>query len=126
MRKPINLFIFQILVIPIVIFIFKMPAEKKVLSLFANGVFWVTGIVTLMYRGPFAKWSRIAGTQFLVLAVLPISILRFMSWESEFNQESLIGLRGSQWHSLSNIFFMVMIGITLGIVWQDYNARKKR
>lgn len=126
MRKPHYLLIVQVLVIPLVILIFKMPAEKKILSLIANGVFWLTGLITVFYRGPYSGWAKLGGLQFLLLAVIPISILRFLSWNTDFNKESLLGVTGSEWHAFSNTVFLLMIGVSVGIVIKNHFDNKKK
>lgn len=114
-----QLLVAQLLTIPLVILIFKLPAEKKVLSLFANILFWSIGLLTLLYKGSDKKWINLLGLQFIVLAVLPISILRITSWNSDFNTETLLGLSGAEWHSSSNLSFLVMLIGTFGfVVWR--------
>ncbi len=109
MKTTLKLLLCQVLTIPIVILIFKLPAEKKVLSLIANGVFWSIGLLTLFYKGTDKKWINLLGLQFLVFAVLPISVLRVLSWNSDFNTESFLTITGAQWHSTSNLSFMLML-----------------
>jgi hypothetical protein len=119
LKSSVRLLILQLCVIPLVIFIFRLPFEKKVLSLFANGVFLMTATLTLFYSGTFQKWIRIAGVQFLLFAVLPITILRILSWNADFNESSLFGVSGRQWHASSNISFLIMLVVTLVVVIQS-------
>lgn len=116
MKNPRLLLVLQLLAIPIVIGIFKLPAEKKWLSLFANGIFLTTALITMTFQGERRSLVRIAGLQFLALAVLPITLLRIISWSKDFNTESLLGLSGKQWHSFSNLSFMLMLGLTAIVV----------
>jgi hypothetical protein len=113
MKKLMVLLGIQLAVIPVVILIFKIPYEKRVLSLLANAVFVMVGIATLSYGGYHQWFIRMAGLQFLATAVLPITILRIISWEADFNTSSLLGITGAQWHRYSNISFSLLVGMTL-------------
>lgn len=112
MKNPRFLLLWQLIVIPLIILIFKLPGEKKWLSLLANGVFLMTALLAITFRGQRRVLLFFAGLQFLLAAVLPISVLRIISWKGEFNTETLFGITGRQWHSFSNLSFLVMVIIT--------------
>ena len=113
MKNHNKLLLMQILVVPIVIILFKMPAEKKVLSLFANGVFLTIALLTVLFQGRGKLWIQLVGWGFLLGSVAPIIVLRIQSWNSDFNSSLLLGWTGAQWHSFSNINFLVMLVVTL-------------
>lgn len=119
MKNARLLFLIQCLVIPIVIIIFRMPAEKRVLSLIANSVFLTVSLLAMTFCGPQKIWVRAAGWQFLLVAVLPITTLRIMTWNGDFKSETLFGIAGEQWHAFSNYSFLLMMLITLmsTLIW---------
>lgn len=119
MKDMKKLFLLQVLVIPLVMLIFKLPAEKRWLSLAANGVFWCIAVLTISARGSARKPIMLAGMQFLLLAVIPITILRVLSWNDDFNTAEIVGITGKQWHSLSNISFLVMMAVTLVMLFRE-------
>lgn len=109
MKSPFLILLIQIIIIPIIILIFKIPAEKPLLSIFANAIFMIVGLITLLYRGKGKILILISGLQFLFTAVIPISILRILSWGKDFNNTSLLGLTGAQWHSYSNYSYLFLL-----------------
>lgn len=116
LKHPIPLLIIQVLTIPLVLGIFRLPAEKAILSLAANVVFWIIGLLTISYRGPYKNIIMIAGLQFLITSVIPVTILRYLSWGGDFNTSVFLGVAGAQWHSYSNKSFMVMLLVSLGVI----------
>ncbi|MEY4615263.1 MAG: hypothetical protein RJB66_223 [Pseudomonadota bacterium] len=112
MTNPRSLLLWQLIVIPLIILIFKLPGEKKWLSLLANGVFLTTALLAITFRGQQRRFLVFAGFQFLFAAVLPISVLRLVSWQGDFNTETFFGITGSQWHSFSNLSFLLMMTLT--------------
>lgn len=113
-RNPFKLLVLQIIAIPLVILVFRLPAEKQLLSLIANVIFLAISMVTIFYRGLYKNWIRFAGAQFLFLAVLPITVLRVLSWNGDFNNAMLMGVQGRQWHHYSNQSFLLMVLVTIG------------
>jgi len=127
LKSPIRLLLIQVMTIPLVIGIFRLPMEKAKLSLIANGVFWCLALLTLSYRGPLQKWIQLSGLQFLLLAVVPVTILRYLSWGGDFNTSAFLGVTGAQWHSYSNISYslllLVSFCISLGIKLNLFNSK---
>ncbi len=109
MKSPLRLLILQLLAIPIVIVIFKLPFEKPTLSIFANIVFWTIGLISLRYSGPNRIPVLLTSLQFLFTAVLPVTILRYISWGGDFNTSSILGVTGASWHSYSNISYSIFL-----------------
>lgn len=121
LKHPIPLLIIQALTIPLVLGIFRLPAEKAILSLAANVVFWIITLLTVTYKGPYKKIIMIAGLQFLVTSVIPVTILRYLSWGGDFNTSVFMGIAGAQWHSYSNKSFILMILASLGVsLWLKF------
>jgi len=121
LTSPFRLFLIQALTIPLVIGIFKLPAEKPVLSLIANGVFWLIALLTISYRGPLKLIIMISGLQFLITSVLPVTILRFTSWGGDFSTSTFLGIAGAHWHSYSNKSFSAMMLTSLLItLWLKF------
>lgn len=116
MKSPLKLLIIQILIIPLVILIFKFPAEKRWLSLLANSLFIGISILTIRYSGVFKNSIRLSGLQFLIGAVLPVTILRFISWNTDFSTTLFLGVSGYGWHKISNYSFMVMLLFSSAII----------
>lgn len=125
MNNPLRLLMIQILTIPLVILVFKLPGEKATLSLIANTIFWLIGVLTVIYRGPLRLLILLAGIQFLLTSVLPVSLLRYKSWGGDFNSSTLFGIAGSQWHSYSNISFMVMICASIAVYFITFLQKKQ-
>lgn len=121
LKHPIPLLIIQALTIPLVIGIFRLPAEKAILSLAANIVFWIIGLFTVTYKGPYKNIIMIAGLQFLVTSVIPVTVLRYLSWGGDFNTSVFFGIAGAQWHSYSNKSFILMLLASLGVsLWLKF------
>lgn len=116
LKNPIPLLVIQLLTIPLVVGIFSLPAEKAILSLAANAVFWIIGLLTISYKGPYKNIIIIAGLQFLVTSVIPVTVLRYLSWGGDFNTSVFLGIAGVQWHSYSNKSFTVMLLASLGVI----------
>jgi len=122
LKSPLRLFIIQVLTIPLVIGVFKLPAEKAVLSLLANGIFWLISLLTLSYQGLFKKIIIISGLQFLITAVIPVTILRYLSWGGDFSSSTFLGVVGALWHSYSNLSFSLMLVTSLILsLWIKFN-----
>lgn len=122
-KNPFQLFILQALTIPLVIGVFKLPAEKATLSLAANGIFWFVALTTISYKGLFQKLIGLSGLQFLITAVLPVTLLRILSWKGDFNSSQLLGATGAQWHAYSNVSFMIMLLTSLTLnLWIKFKS----
>lgn len=125
LRTPSLLLVFQMLAIPMVLGLFRLPIDKAVISLMASAVFLTIALVTIFYAGPYKRIVRVAGFQFLFIAVIPVLILRIKSWGNDFNTTLLLGGEGRDWHKIANISYLLMLSLVF-LVYLALAFRQRR
>lgn len=97
----------------------KDPEMRPVAGLIAGSVFFISTVLVLILEWRFARaWTTtmIGGLVFLIASVIPILLLRMMSWGVPFDEASLFGLPGAFLHKSSNIVFLLfLVGIFLSL-----------
>jgi hypothetical protein len=102
----------HILVVLIVTLCFRFVDDKKVASVIAGLIFLVAPFYVIgreVLAGQAWKRPSFWGAVIFLLSALPIFFLRIFHWQESFENLSLFGFSGPQWHRFSNTTFLVML-----------------
>lgn len=113
---------FELAVVIGVMAIFRFtqdPAQRPTAGLVAGGLFLASTLVVLILEWRAARaWTgtMIGAMVFLVGSVLPVLILRLVSWGVPFDEAELFGVTGAFLHRSSNLVFLLfLVGIFLSL-----------
>lgn len=111
-----------------VLALFASIHEKQLAAVFAGGLFILSPLLVLtneirqqkliLALKSFSVWGCL---QFLILSALPVFLLRVTNWGVPFDQLSMLGVAGPDWHRFSNISFLLML---LGFAVDGIRARR--
>jgi hypothetical protein len=89
--------------------------EPRSAGLIAAVLFVVLGFGTLMSTRRTSRrgWTFFAACLYMVGAVLPILLIRFLNWDTEFRDTSLLGVSGPTFHRVSRYIYLAMMVATL-------------
>lgn len=109
-----GLLLVQIVVILVVGGLFA-TFPPRTAGLIAAGLFIVLGVSTLFLtkRSERRGWTFYLAALYLVAAVLPILLIRFLYWDVEFKDTSLLGVSGPMFHRVSSFIYLGMMIATL-------------
>ncbi len=109
----------QFVVVIAVILIFRLIEDRAIGGLVAGAVFVTSTLLVLMIEWRAERkitWALAGALVFYVGGVLPILILRAISWGANFNASEMIGLSGKTLHQSSSLFFLVyLIGLFVSL-----------
>ena len=112
--------------IPLVMTIFALIHDRAWAAIIAGVgfIFWPSLFLVLeIYNKNLRSKIHIAGCiQFLILAAIPIFLLRVLNWRINFHELSLFGINAIALHKFSNISYLVM---TIAIVYSSYLNKRK-
>lgn len=110
-KNLIYAFLLEVLTLPLVILIFKFVEPRKIAGLLAGNWFLVLAIIVYLlikdYPGrSYARWGLLAH---VLLATLPLLILRLVFWNLEFSEISIFGISGTLIHRTSEKVFLLLV-----------------
>ncbi len=112
-----KLFIFEILVIIAVPFIFKWIEPKKIAALFAGTLFVILGVTVLVGCLKHKSLRRspllFLGLIHLFVLSVPMLAMRIYHFDLDFDQISIFGMAGPDYHHYSVWVFMALMIATL-------------
>ncbi|MBC7741397.1 MAG: hypothetical protein H7061_04315 [Bdellovibrionaceae bacterium] len=95
-----------------VIIIFRSIEDKQIAAVIAGAGFVIWPLYFLFLEIRSIQKSRIhiiALSAFLILAALPIFILRLTHWGADFKSLSLLGIQATTLHQFSNVIYLVVM-----------------
>jgi hypothetical protein len=106
----------EILLLISVIMLFKF-LDSQVAGTIAGMGFLILGLLILYFTTRLATpWNsllRWAALLYLFGSVLPILTGRLMNWGTEFRDILIFGISGPQFHRISEILYLLLIGATV-------------
>lgn len=92
---------------------FRFIADKRMASVLATSCFLLGSAVVIFSEGV-AGWrakslSLISTIVFALGFIAPVIALRILSWEGSFEEQTIFGLTGAQFHRASNYAFLIML-----------------
>ncbi len=115
--KPILQVLFLVLWIFIVILLFKIIPDRRVVVLIAGlgFLFIPLGLAWQELKSPQRSWIVLAGIfQFLFLFVIPILYKRLLYWNESFGNFTFFGIPAWDFHHYSAVSYILMIVILAG------------
>lgn len=119
----------ELFVVVAVIVIFRLMTDRPTAGVVAGTLFLVSTLFVLFWEWRQAR--RITGALigaglFFLGGVLPILLLRALSWGQDFEQAQLLGIPSGIWHRTSNLFFLFfLVGIFLSLQGARRSLSKK-
>ena len=95
--------------------LFATIHDRQLAGVIAGVFFILIPLIMLVseLRSAARHWYQLASVAiFLVFSALPIFCLRIFNWGTDFNELSLFGVTGPQFHKSSNILYFIMIATT--------------
>ena len=112
-----KLFIFEVLVIIAVPLLFKWIEPIKIAALFAGGLFVLLGLTVILgclkYKSLRRSPLMFLGLVHLFALSLPMLGLRIYHFDKNFEQISIFGMAGPDYHRYSVWIFMAMLIATI-------------
>ena len=103
---------FELLIVLLIMGIFKLIPDRPTAGLVAGSVFFVSTLLVIGLEWKFVRkwtWALSGGVVFFVFAVLPILVMRYLSWGIPFEEARLFGISGGIWHRASNYLYLLML-----------------
>ncbi len=117
MKIFLKILIIQIITIPFIIILFKTIDSNKHAGLIAGLCFFTTGLYFLSELKRSTKMFRtfsFYGISFhLLVAVIPMLIIRIMHWSLNFKDINILTLPASEFHKISESIYMIMLLCTI-------------
>lgn len=111
--------VFEVLVVLCVMAIFRFIADRSVAGAIAGSVFFFSTLTVLLIEWKQVgrpTWAFYGGIAFFVLSVLPILLLRAMTWGQYFNDAVVFGISGQFLHQTSSwVYFGFLIAIFVSL-----------
>jgi hypothetical protein len=120
----------EVLVVISVIALFRIISDRLVAGAVAGAVFlFSTGfVIATEWKEARRLTFALAGALlFFVGGVLPILILRWMSWGQSFETSELMGISGGFLHRSSNLLFLFfLVGMFISLQRARWKARAQK
>lgn len=117
----------QLIVVVLVIIFFRTLESKKIAAVINSLLFLCSTSYVLWSEREFRikSLSGVSAGIFLVLGVLPVMLVRFINWDSDFATVVIFGhFSGSDLHRFSNYPFIFML-VCFFIESYRYKLRKR-